>query len=143
SFRVHPVAIFHIELVTVAVPLSHFVTAVDSFSEGAGNNFCRPCSQSHARPFVFYPALLFQERDHRIRSVPVELGAVGIFDSTYVSREFNRGHLHPETKTEIRGLVLARVTRGIDFSFRSAHAESTRNENAGHILQLVVDATCE
>ena len=39
--------------------------------------------------------------------------------------------------------MLASVTRGVDFSFRSASAKSTGNENAGHIFQLVIDVIRE
>ena len=39
--------------------------------------------------------------------------------------------------------MLASVTRGVDFSFRSTSAKSTGNENAGYIFQLVIGAIRE
>ena len=125
------------------MPLRYLGVAVDFFRECSRNNFCRPGSQPHTCAFVTYAALLFQQRDDRVRIVLVELGAVGVFDSTYVSGEFNRGHLHAQAQTKERDSVLASVTRGVDFSFRSANAKSTGNENAGYIFQLVIDAIRE
>src|SRR5712672_1795773 len=84
-----------------------------------------------------------RRQQHRVRIVLVELGAVGVFDSTYVSGEFNRCHLHSQAQTKVRDSVLARVTCGSDFSFRSTNAKSTGNENAGYIFQLVIGAIRE
>src|SRR4030095_4587245 len=98
---------------------------------------------SHARALVTYAALLFQQRDDRVRIVLVELGAVGVFDSPYVSGEFDGGHLHAQTQTKKGDSMLASVTRRVDFSFCSANAKSTGNENAGYIFQLVIDAIRE
>ena len=68
----------------------------------------------------------------------VEFGAVCSSDSADVSREFNRRHLHAETKTEKRNIVLARETRGIDLSFSPTNTESPWNQDAGHVFQLVM-----
>jgi len=49
---VHPVAIFHIELVTVSVALHHFGLAVDFLCQRSFRDLCRPRSESHARAFA-------------------------------------------------------------------------------------------
>ena len=51
--------------------------------------------------------------------------------------------MHAQAETKKGDSVLASVTRGVDFSFRSANAKSTGNENAGYIFQLVIDAIRE
>src|SRR4051812_8699125 len=98
----HPVAILHVEFITVAMALRYLGVAVDFFRERTRNNFCGPRSQPHTCALFTYATLLFQKRDDRIRSVLVELGTVGVFDSTYVSGEFNRGHLHAQAQTKVR-----------------------------------------
>src|SRR4029434_10420880 len=110
------------------MPLRYLGVAVDFFRECARNNFCRPGSQPHTCAFVTYAALLFQQRDDRVRIVLIELGAIGVFDSTYISGEFNRGELHVQAAAKKMGSVLSSVTRSVDFSFRSASAKSTGNE---------------
>ena len=122
------------------VSLRHVSCTVDSLRERASDNLRRPCAQPHACAFVTDATLLFQQRDHGLWGIFVELSAICVFDSTDVPREFNSCHLHAKAETKIRNLLLARVTGGIDFSFSSASAKSARNQDAGHILKLAIDA---
>ena len=39
--------------------------------------------------------------------------------------------------------MLARVTRGVDFSFNPANAKSAGNQDAGYIFQLAIDAALQ
>jgi hypothetical protein len=55
------IAIFHVELVSVAVPLRHLGVAIDSFSQRAFDNLCWPRAQPHACTFVTHAALLLQQ----------------------------------------------------------------------------------
>src|SRR5438094_10306042 len=116
------------------MPLHHFLVSINLPGECAGYNLRRPCAQAHAPTFFSNSALLFQQRNDRLRGVLIEFGAICVFDSADVSCEFNRGHLHAETKAKIRKLVLARETGGVDFSFNTANAEPARYQNADHIL---------
>src|SRR6478672_5048770 len=120
------------------VTLEHFIFSVNFFRERAGLNFGRPGSKSHAGPFLAHFPLFLEQANHRLGCCLIELGAVGIGDTADVAREFNRRHLHAETKAEIWQFVLTRETRGLDFSFYAAVSETTRNENAGHILELAI-----
>src|SRR4026209_2424362 len=120
----------------MAVSFRYLGVAVDFFSACALNNFRGPSPQPHTCAFVTYAALFFQQRYDRIRSVLVELGAVGAFDSTYVSGDCMRGNWHAESETEKRDSMLASITRGVDFSFSAANAKSSGNENAGYVFQL-------
>ena len=116
------------------VPFHHFVVPVNFSGKCALHNFRRPGAKAHASAFVADAALLFQQRDDWLSRVPIEFGAVCAFDSTDVSREFDGCHLHAETKTEIRNLVLAREARGVDLSLHTANAEPAGNQDPRHIL---------
>jgi len=131
---VHLIAIFHVELVSVAVPLHHFGTIVNFFREGAFGDFRRPRAQAHAGAHVLDASLFFQQRDHRFLCVLVELSAVGLFNAAGVSRELDRRHLHSQAKSEIWNLVLSRETCSLDFSFNAAKAKTAGNQNSGHIF---------
>src|SRR5207245_11744914 len=100
---------------------------VDLCGQRAGCNFCRPCAKPHARAFIADTTLLLEQRDDRLRNVPVEFSAVRVFDSADVSRELNCCHLHAEAETEVRHLVFASEPRRLDFSLDAALAESARN----------------
>jgi len=139
----HSIAIFHVELIAVSVPLGYLGIVVEFFRERAFNDFGWPCAQAHTCPFLSDATLFLQQRDDWLYGGLIELSAVCVFDSTDVSCEFNRRYLHTETKTEKWNVVLARVTRGIDFSFSSANTKPARNQDAGHIFQLGVDAVLQ
>jgi len=111
----------------VAVSLEHVGFAIDLFGKRAGRDLCRPGAKSHARAFIADTTLLLEQRDDRLRNVPVEFSAVRVFDSADVSCEFNCCHLHAEAETEIRHLVFASEPGRFDFSFDAALAESTGN----------------
>jgi len=144
SFFVHPVSIFHVELVTVPVTLHHFGLAVNLFGQRSFHNLCRPRPQPHAGAFAvdFFP-LLFEQRNHWVRRVGIELRAVCFLNPANVSREFDRRHLHTEAEPEIRNPMLARVTCCFDFAFDAAVTESTRNQDAGDIFKLRADAVLQ
>src|SRR5438876_1524780 len=122
------------------VTLRHLDAAVEFFRERAFSDFGWPCAEPHASAFVADATLLFQQRNHRLGNVLVELSAVCVFDSADVPCEFNRRHLHAETKAEKWNFVLARVTRRVDFSFHAARAKPAGNQDTRHILQLASDA---
>src|SRR2546430_5690929 len=71
--------------------------------------------------------LLLEQRNDRVGCVRIEFGAICFFNSTNVSREFDRCDLHAKTKPEIRNPILASVTRRFNFSFDAALSESARN----------------
>ena len=121
----------------------HLGIAVEFFSQRAFNNLCWPRAQPHTRALFTDATLLFQQRDHWFRSVLVELGAISVFDSTDVSSEFDCRYLHTKTKTEIRDLVLARITRSVEFSFNTTNTKSAGNQDAGYIFELAIHAVLQ
>ena len=102
-----------------------------------------PRTKPHAPALVANATLLFEQRNDRLRCIFVELGAVCVSYPADVSGEFDRRHLHAETKTEIWNLMLAGETCSIDFSLYAANAKATWNQNAGNILQSPIHAVLQ
>jgi len=117
----------------VPVPFHHVVTSVNFCREGAVDDLGRPCAEPHASAFFANATLFFEQGDHRFGSVLVELGAVSVFNSADISREFNRGYLHAEAKAEIWDFVLAGEPRCFDLSLDTARPETARDQNTDHI----------
>ena len=114
--------------------------AVDFLRHRPARDLRRPGAEAHARAFLFHIALFVEQADHRLGGIFFELGAVRALDAADVARELDRRHLHAEAETEERHLVLARELRRLDFSFHAALAEAARNQDAGHIFELAIDA---
>ena len=116
------------------VPLHDLVPSINFLCECGAHNFRRPRAEPHASTFVPNATLFFKQRDNRLRCFLVELGAVCVFNSADISREFNRRHLHPEAKAKIWDIVLPSELRGFDFSFDPALAKPAGNQNAGNLF---------
>src|SRR5947207_5317293 len=125
------------------VPFRYFITVVNFLRNCAMHDLRWPRTKPHTPALVANAALLFEQRNDRFRCILVELGAVCICYPADVSGEFNRRHLHAETKTEIWNLMLARETCSIDFSLYAANAKATWNQNAGNILQSPIHAVLQ
>src|SRR5712691_5937430 len=61
TFFRHLFAVFHVELVAMAMPLEHFVVLVNFFCQRAGHDLGRPSPQSHAAAFLLDFALLVEQ----------------------------------------------------------------------------------
>ena len=61
----HLLAVFHVELVTVAMALEHFVVLVDFSASVPGTIFGRPGAEAHASAFFAIFALLVEQTDDR------------------------------------------------------------------------------
>ncbi len=94
AFLGHPVAIFHVEFVTMAVSLDHVSLAVDLFGKRALHDFCRPRAQSHACAFIAHTTLLLEQRDDWFPGVLVELGAVCVLNAADISRKLKEPPRH-------------------------------------------------
>ena len=77
------------------------------------------------------------QRDHRMRRVGVELGAVGVGEAATCARVLDHRELHAQADAEIRDLVLARVADRLDLAFDAALAEPARHEHRVHALQAI------
>src|SRR4029453_8970320 len=109
----------------------------------AANDFCRPSAKTHAAPFFANLALLIEQADDRLSGFLIELAAIGSGDASYVSRELNCRHPHPETQTEKGDIIFAGILGGADFSLDAAFAKASGNQNTGDVSELTVNAMLE
>ena len=72
-----------------------------------------PRSEFASRFWIDAVAILpfADQRDHRVRRMAVELGAVGVRQAGLVARVFDRRDLHAQADAEVGNAVLARVLR--------------------------------
>src|SRR5207253_5279272 len=78
---------------------------------------------------------LGDQRDHRMRRVGVELGAVRAAETGDVAREFDGGELHAEADAQIGNAVLTRIADRAHLALGTALAEAARDEDRVHLLQ--------
>ena len=88
----------------------------------------RSTSPDDVRPFG-------DQRDHRMRAMPIVLGRIRAVESGDVAREIDHRRVHAVADAEIRNLVLARVSRGGDLAFETAFAEAAGHEDAVDVVQ--------
>src|SRR5437879_4614349 len=134
-----------VDLVAVAMALVDHIRAVDLSREAPGLERRALSAQAH-RPaeiglFVatLDPAVavlpLGHERDHRVRRVAIEFGAVRARGADDVSREFDHRELHAQANPEIRDLVLARVLDRLHHAFNAPLAEAPGDKYRVHAFQ--------
>src|SRR3954470_12769592 len=149
--RRHPVAfcveLRHVDvvhLVAVTVPLVH-LGAIDRKSQGILFDRTLLRAQAHGPAELRLLGALLDaagaveplgdERDHWMRRVVVELGAVRAGEAADVARELDSGELHAEADAEIRHAVLARVADRGDLALGAALAEAAGDQDRVHLLQ--------
>src|SRR5947209_1079813 len=139
-----------VDFVTMAVAFVDHVRAVDLAREAPGLEHGALGAQPHRPAEIgFFVAALDaavavlpfgHERDHRVRRVAVEFRAVRAREPDDVARELDHRELHPQTNTEVRDLVLARVLDHLHHAFHAALAETARNEYRVHAFQERADS---
>ena len=72
-FSVHLVAVFHVELVAVPMPLEHFAVLVNFFGERALHDLRRPRAEPHAAAFFSDLALFIEQANNRLGRFLIEL----------------------------------------------------------------------
>ena len=87
-------------------------------------------AETHGGAHVGDALLLFLQTDDGMSGFFVEFGRVGFGESADVSRVFDGGNLHAEADSEVGYLVFAGVLCGDDFTFDTAIAKSSRDEDA-------------
>src|SRR5437773_150621 len=78
---------------------------------------------------------LGDQRDHRMRRVGIELGAVRASEARHVARIFDGGELHAKADAEVRYAVLARVTDRAHLALGAALAEAAGHQDRVHLLE--------
>src|SRR5712692_2914186 len=139
-----------VDLVAVAVALVDHIRAVDLSREAPGLERGSLSAQAHrpAEIGLFVAALdpavsvlpLGHQRDHGVRRVAVEFGAVRAREADDVSREFDHGELHAQANAEIRNLVLARMLDRLHHAFNPPLAEAPGDKYRVHAFQQHADA---
>src|SRR5687768_12847324 len=122
-----------VHFIAMPVTLGDVVAAVDRGRKRPGLQRTFLASEPHRPPEVRLDIAPFDaavailpfgdERDHRVRTLGLELGAVSAVEARHVPRIFDDGELHAEADAEIRDAVLAREANRLDFAFDAALAE--------------------
>src|SRR5215471_21207096 len=131
-----------VDFVTVAMTLHHAVPPVDLTGHRAGLEQAILSAESHGTAQVggrvpaLYPAVavlpLGDERDHGMRGVPVELGAMGVGKARHIARVLDDGELHAETDPQVGNTVLACIAYGFDLPLDAALPEPAGNQDGVH-----------
>src|SRR5262245_9396835 len=133
-----PALVASIDLVSVAVSLGYFGSAIDLRDPAAPGEHRVVSAQAHGPAEIAADTALLQlvaleplghQTNHGLGRA-AELGGIGVLDAAEIARGFHHGHLHSETNSEIRHIALAGELNGLDFALRATLAKSARNEDA-------------
>ncbi len=137
------VAVAHVDLVAVAVPLGDFGVAIDLGDAAAVRKLglvrAEPhraaeiaASRAHFELVAAHP-LGHQANDRLVAGA--EFGGIGVLDAGQRAGGLDHRHLHAEADAEIRHLALAGEARRADLAFRAAVAEAAGHQDAVDMLQ--------
>ena len=136
SGGLHPFKVGVVELVTVTMSLGNHLAAVNPISQRVLVKLAVVGSKPHRSALNRGALLLLHQVYDRIGSVRVDLGRNRILDSKHIPGELNHAHLHSQTYSEERHVVLAGVFYCKNLAFQSPLAESRCDENSVHIPDL-------
>src|SRR5581483_11612176 len=97
----------------MAMALADLGLSVNFMRQGSWLNLAGPCSQTHCASKFFHATQLAQLVNHAMRSSGIELARIRLSQAAYITRELNAGSLHTQTNSEVRNLLLPRITDGI------------------------------
>src|SRR5207247_6288119 len=92
----------------------------------------RIVAEPHRAALRLDRALFWQEIDHVVRRMRVELRRVGAREVTDVARVLDHRALHAETDAEVRHALLAREAHRLNLAFDPTVAEAAGHEDAVH-----------
>src|SRR5581483_4310338 len=121
---------FPVEFVTVPVAFADLGCAVRFFSEAARRQAAGIRAQAHGSPEFVHAFQFPQLKNYAIRSVRIEFGGIGIFQSAHVARELDHHGLHSQADSKIGNFVLARTADGVQHAVDAPPPESAGHENA-------------
>ena len=102
--------------------------SVDLVGQRTRLDLASPGPQPHGAAQFFDAAQFAQLVDHAMRSGRIEFAGIGVRQPADIARKLNAGRLHAKANAEVRNLVLARVTDGLEHAFDAALAEAAGNE---------------
>src|SRR5579863_1973740 len=129
--------IFTIELITMPVPLADLKLLVDFVRQSSRLDLARPGAQPHGAAKFLYPAQFAQLVNHAMWSGRIELAGIGVRQSAHVARILDARCLHPQTNSEVRNFLLARIANRNQHPLDAAFAEAPRHQDAVVVYKLL------
>src|SRR5579871_6475917 len=136
SARGEDLLIFAVELVAMAVALADLGSPVGFARETAFRKQARISAESHGPAQLIHAFQLAQLVDDTVRSGRIELRRICVLEPANVAREFDDRRLHAEADSEIRNLLLARVTDGRYHAFHATFAEPAGYQDSVEFFQI-------
>ena len=132
-------AITVVELVAMAMALTHHVLAVQLARQRAGLQSALLGTQAHGAAHVGTLVALLDvtssggpfgdQRDNRIRCVAVVLTGIGLGETSHVAGEIDHRRMHAVADAEVRHATFPRVSGGQNLSLETALAETARHQD--------------
>jgi hypothetical protein len=116
-----------VEFVAMPVALVDDESAIQARGVRAHRQLASLASQAHRAALGRDLLLLIQQRDDRVRGPRIEFGGMGFLQFEHVAGELNSSRLHAQAKTQVRHILFARITGGLDFPFDAALAKAPWN----------------
>ena len=129
--------ILAVELVAVAVTLADELGAIGLVGPRALGQTAFVAAQTHGAALVGDGLLVFHDVDDRIGRGVIHLERIGAVEVEHVARELDHRHLHAETYSEERDVVLAGMAHGIHLAVDAAMTEAGRHDDAVEAGELV------
>src|SRR4030095_8752812 len=137
-----PRKIVVVDLITMPVPFGDALLSVNTAHHGFRFQHAFLTTQAHGAAklgfqvatldFAVAVLPLRDERDHRMRAVGIEFGAMCTGQPCYVARKFDYCELHAEADTQVRNAAFACMAYGLDLAFDASPAEATGHEDCVH-----------
>src|ERR1700737_5020735 len=136
-----------VDLVAMAVTLGNRRRAVDAVRERARDDLAGLRAEPHGstqigtriaaldRSVAVLP--LGDQRDHRMRRIGLEFGAVRIREAGFMPGILDDGELHAEANAQTRNAVFARVAYRLDLALDPALPDPAGHEHGVDSLQHV------
>src|SRR5689334_14779113 len=128
-----------VDFIAVAMALDNTVGAVHRARDAAGLEQALLSAEAHGAAEIGSGIAVLDaavallpfgnQRDHRMRGVGLEFGAVRAVETDDVARELDDSKLHAEADTEIRQAILARIADRFDLPFDAPLAKTARHQD--------------
>src|SRR5882724_11222287 len=128
--RYHRLFVLAIELIPVPMPLTDLRLSVNFERQRLRLDLAWPRPEPHRPTQFFYAAQFSQLVNHAVRSRLIELAGISIRQPANIACKLDASRLHPETNSEIRHLLLARILNRLQHSLDAPLAEPARYQDS-------------
>src|SRR5262249_44652487 len=128
-------AVLIVQLVAVPVPLVDQDVAVGLVGQAALDQLARVRPQAHGAAFFGDGVLLVEHAHHRMRTIAVEFGAIGVAQADDVAGELDDRALQAQADAEEGDAAFAGVADGVDLAAGTAVVEAARHQDAVHAAE--------